>query len=234
MTTLLYLVRPGDHNPELQYSLRSVERNLLMPDLNVVTVGYCPRWLNPDYHVQGNRLSTSPENVWDNVRIGCKAFDTLDEVIIMNDDFFVLDPTIGIVPTYRGTMAEHLATLGPNKANWWARSLHLTNDWLVANGFEEPLSYELHRPFPVDPARMANCLEAFESDSNLDTVPPQWRTIYGNMTKMQAHQAIDVRMRRNGAGTPVGTAWVSTSDEVWRAYSATVGRFLDSKSRWER
>lgn len=234
MTTLMYLVRPGDHNPELQYSLRSVQRNLLMPDLNLVTVGYCPRWLKPDYHVPGNNLSTSPENVWDNVKIGCEAYSTLDEVIVMNDDFFILDPATSVVPTYRGTLDAHLATLGPNKSTWWARSMLFTEQVLAGEGIEDRKSYDLHRPFPVNPAAMADSLKAVEGKYGGWLVPPQWRTIYGNMTQMEAYQVDDVRLRRNGAGVPLGTGWVSTSDEVWRAYQGPISRFLSEPSRWER
>lgn len=234
MTILLYPVRPGDHNPELQYSLRSVQRNLLIEDLQIVTVGYCPRWLEPDQHIAGNKMSTSPMNVWENIKVGCQELADETRVLVMNDDFFLLDPITSVVQVYRGTLAEHLTQLGGNSNNWWARSMRLTMDYLQAQGYDEPLSYDLHRPFWVDPQLMADVLGKVEADLDLSSgVPPQWRTVYGNMVAEPAHQVDDVRLRR-GHPANMGSAWVSTSDETWRMHAPVITRFLREPSRWEK
>lgn len=240
MITLMYLVRPGDHNPELQYSLRSIEKNLLVDDIEVVFVGHCPRWADPDRFVVGNKQTTGPDNVWDNVKIGCEDLANAlgrHEVVVMNDDFFVLEPVTEILPTYRGLLSDHLALLGPNAGNWWARSLRDTRACLTQYGLSEELqkSYDLHRPFPVIASDMAETLaHVEESWGRPSGVPPQWRTIYGNLVGMDAVQADDVRLRRSGGGREFGSSWVSTSDDSWRIYSNRIMPGLEQKSRWER
>lgn len=49
---LICPVRPGDRNEELRYALRSWEANLLLPGgLELLVVGHCPPWLQPDQFV---------------------------------------------------------------------------------------------------------------------------------------------------------------------------------------
>ena len=115
---LICPVRPGDTNEELRYALRSWETNLHPVQqwderLSLMTVGYKPSWLNPDEHVEGNRYTSMPLAVFDNVRLGAEAADMCGEsVVFMNDDFFCLDPVGAVLPVRRN------ATLDENRAQF--------------------------------------------------------------------------------------------------------------------
>lgn len=232
---LICPVRPGDTNEELRFALRSWEANLILDGgLTLMTVGYKPTWLEPDLHVDGNRFTSMPLAVYDNIVLGSEraAADGVDEVIFMNDDFFCLDPVGKVLPVHRGiTLAKHLAVFPANAGLWWPRSLRLTASWLAGEGFPDPMSYEVHRPLVASPAGMLEALHRWGPADKGDTVP-QWRTAYGVINEVEAHPVVDAKLglRATGYGTP----WVSTSDQSWRRYAPQIKPRFQKPSRWER
>lgn len=233
---LICPVRPGDSNEELRFALRSWETNLHLPGgLELWTVGYCPTWLAPDRHIDGNRHKSVALAVFDNVALAARQAAAYDEVVFMNDDFFCLDPVGAILPVKRDiTLAEHVAKFPERAGLWWPTSLRLTASWLAEQGFPHPDSYEVHRPLLASPAGMDEALSRWNGGSihwTPDTVP-QWRTAYGILNEVEAYPVADVKLGRSITG--VGTPWVSTSDETWRIYQRDIKRRFQKPSRWEK
>ncbi len=231
---LICPVRPGDTNEELRYALRSWETNLILPTaLHLMIVGHCPSWLKPDWFVQGNRHTSMPFAVFDNIRLGAEEATQfkIEEAVYMNDDFFCLDPVGAILPVRRDiTLAEHIAKFPPSSSLWWPRSLALTASWLAEAGFPHPWSFEAHRPLICKPEAMFESLSRWDIDSG-DTVP-QWRTAYGALNEVEAYPIVDAKL---GPRTPgIGTPWVSTSDQTWRRYAPQVKKRFQKPSRWEK
>lgn len=230
---LICPVRPGDTNEELRYALRSWETNLVLPSLELMTVGHCPAWLDPDVHVPGNHFKSAPLAVFDNVRLGAEVAADMGarEVLYMNDDFFCLDPVAAVPPVKRNiSLAKHIAGMGaPN--TWWGRSLRLTASWLTEQGYPTPDSYEVHRPLPAAPHAMLSALDAWGPADKGDMVP-QWRTAYGVLNQIEAYPVGDAKLglRQTGVGTP----WVSTSDQTWRRYALPIKKRFQKPSVWER
>lgn len=231
---LICPVRPGDYNEELRYALRSWQTNLILPDgLQLMTVGYKPKWLEPDWHFKGNDFKSMPHAVFANVKQGAgRAVDLqFEECVYMNDDFFCMDPVGCVLPVKRNlTLAQHIASFPANGSAWWARSLRLTASWLSEAGFPHPDSYEVHRPLLASPSGMFEALSRWDLGSS-DSVP-QWRTVYGTLNKVEAYPVVDAKLgtRQSGVGTP----WISTSDQTWRRYSTTIKQRFQKPSRWER
>ena len=239
MTVLICPVRKGDSNEELRYAIRSWETNLILETgLQLWTVGYCPTWLNPDRHIEGNAYESMPHAVFDNVLTAAVVADDEgeDEVVFMNDDFFCLDPVGELLPVKRDvSLRSQLSTFPHGVGTWWPRSLLATLDYLAEQGFEDPDSFELHRPLVANPRVMAEVLGAWVDSAgyhleDIDTVP-QWRTVYGVMGKVEAYPARDAKLSAKQRG--VGTPWVSTSDQSWRVYSASIRKRFQKPSRWE-
>lgn len=233
MTLLICPVRPGDSNEELRYAMRSWETNLVLPNLTLLTVGHKPAWVQPDYHVEGNHYPSVPHAVFDNVRLGSRAAANMnyDEAVFMNDDFFCLDPVGVILPVRRNcSLAQHLAQFPPNAGLWWPRSLRRTAEWLTEQGFPDAPSYEVHRPLVVSPRGMVKALNQWGETAREDTVP-QWRTVYGVTQRVDAHPVEDAKL--GGRLTGVGTPWISTSDQTWRRYAASMRARFPEPSRWE-
>jgi hypothetical protein len=237
---LICPVRPGEYNEELRYALRSWQTNLIFPEgLTLMTVGFKPSWLAPDWHVDGNHYKSMPLAVFDNVLLGAKKAIELEysQCIYMNDDFFCLDPIGGVVPVRRDcTLAEHIAKFPRNGGLWWPRSLRLTADWLAEAGFPQPESYEVHRPLPATPEGMFRALSRWVRESGWeqgdipDTVP-QWRTLYGVLNGIEAHPVRDVKISLNGRG--ITSPWLSTTDENWRMFAQMMKRRFQKPSKWE-
>lgn len=204
---VVYIVRNGDRNEELRYSLRSVWFNL-RPE-SVWLVGYKPTWVGGVGHILGNGRKLKPANVYHNVLTACTARATPDRFILFNDDFFVTRP-VTEVPVYkRGLLSDHLLLPKVQRQanSWWGRSLGLTLELLKNEGIEDPVSYELHVPFPVEKDRMAETLQRFSGVNPLN--PPQWRSLYGNL-----HQ-IGGAVRPDCKGKEVGVPFHSSDDSNW-------------------
>lgn len=234
---LICPVRPGDNNEELRYAMRSWETNLhLSHGLELMTVGYEPSWMRAEHHIPGNIHKSMPLAVFDNVLRGAKAAVDMghDDVVYMNDDFFCMDPVGSILPVKRNcTLAEHIAVFPGGAATWWPRSLRLTASWLAEQGFPHPDSYEAHRPLFCDAGGMVEALSRWaDAHGGLTPdLPPQWRTMYGVINKVEAYPVVDAKLGIRAPG--IGTPWVSTSDQSWRRYGLDIKRRFQKPSRWE-
>lgn len=211
MKDAVWFVRPGP-NEELRFALRSAHANAGVE--NVWIVGDPPPWYTGP-RIPGNRFGPKKtRNVYDNVRIIAEHPDLPDEVAVWNDDFFAMQPA-RVEMAYRCTLAEHLTRV--TSRGWWWQSLMLTRTYLRRNGHRDPLSYELHRPFPIVRADMARIL-ADAAKVRPDN-PPQWRTLYGVLADAGGTQDHDGKVYGPQRPIPSGP-WLSTSD-------GNVGRVMD-------
>ena len=232
MFDIVYPVRPGDVNEELRYSLRSLDVNY--PNHGTVwIVGFQPSWLTNVKFIEGNASSNGHANVYQNVLAACRHSGVSENAIIFNDDFFVTEPVTDIPLAYRGTLAEHLnlpRLKATNAKSWWKDSLLTTQVCLQALGFEDPLSYELHIPMPVNTRLMRETLERFNDVTPHN--PPQWRTLYGNL---HVDPNAAVRMGDGKAFRPgqIRRPYLSTTDLSWRHFRPGLSTMFPTPSRYE-
>jgi hypothetical protein len=224
---LAYPVRPGDDNDELRYSLRSL-RNL--PDVETIwIVGHKPEWLKGVEHLDGNPCDSGPVNVYANIRTICEHPDLPPDVLMMNDDFYITRPVGRIPAYYRGTLTEHINLPRTQaKRGWWLDSLTATRTCLQAHGIPEPISYELHIPMKVNRADMADSLAMMQHVTPDN--PPQWRSIYGNLSSIGGRQRDDVKTY--GPAEPK-EPFHSTQDRSFRHARPYLERLFPDPSQWE-
>jgi hypothetical protein len=222
---LVYLVRNGERNDELRHSLRSLVN---LPHGRVWVVGHRPKWLTGVEHIRGNRYPSKELNVYDNLQLACQQVDA-DRFVVMNDDFFVMRPA-QLRWWHRGTLTDHIAELNPGLSKW-RTSLCNTLEWLTAQGFTDPLSYELHVPVVMERDKLADILARAVGKG----VPAQWRTLYGNWWQVRSTRRADVRVRRVAAGVKAGT-FLSTDDSTFRTHPAglLVQTMFPEPCRYER
>lgn len=238
LNVLVCPVRPGDDNEELRYALRSWEANLIgAAQIPLWVVGHCPRWLQPDVFILGNRFKSAPLAIFDNIRLATEeAVEAgVEEYLLMNDDFFCMYPTYGVPVVHRGmTLAEHAALAGPaGSDHWYPRALRETSTYLREQEMDTT-SYEVHSPLPVTPRAMHAALSMWR-DHNPATFEfaPLARSLYGNGCNFDAEYAVeDCKLGTNSIG--MGTPWISTSDQAWRRFRASLVRRFRKPSRWER
>lgn len=224
---VVYPVRGGDNNPELRWSLRSLEQNF--PHATVWLVGYQPSWVTGVEFIRGNHRALRA-NIYFNLLEACRTKGVGDRFVVMNDDFFVTAPVTEIPVLYRSTLVEHLALpkVVARSQHWWSRSLHTTLSVLQAEGFEVPLSYELHTPFVADKALMRDTLERFALVDQAN--PPQWRTLYGNINQIGGRQGFDGKCYRPG---PIQVPFHSTDDSSFRHFHVQLAEAFPEPSRYE-
>ena len=222
---LILPVRPGDSNEELRYALRSWQQNVSYGDLKLLTVRFKPSWLKSDFHVTGNRHGSTVLNVFDNVRLGSIEASRLgcSSALYVNDDFFCLSEIEEVLPVRRNmTLAQHIAQYPRFGGGDFAESLRVTRRMLEEVGHADPYSYEVHQPFLVNPDRMSEVLNAIDLSSGV----PQWRTMYGVVTGLEAHPVIDMS---EGFEEP----WMSTTDHTWLRHSRNIMARFPEASQWE-
>jgi hypothetical protein len=177
---VVYLVRPGNDNEALRMSLRSL-RFMVEPIDSLTISGYTPCWLNKSkiHIINGNKYEDKWYNVFDNAKLVAEDDDLPDDIVVMNDDFFILKP--GFAPTMQGRcdFRNHLMKLRPQaRKQAWGRSLRGTQVFLKEIGIDNPISFELHTPFPVDKGKMLDVMDICSGWQG--ELPPQWRSVYGN------------------------------------------------------
>lgn len=226
---VIYPVRPGDSNEELRYSLRSLAMNL--PHGRVWIVGHRPSWVCGVEFIDGGNTAPHPRaNLYRNLLLACTHPGVSDDVVIFNDDFFLIGKTESVPTYYRCSLEQQYTNLvrkaGPR--GWWQESLKTTWDTLVAEGFDNPLSYELHVPFPCNRHRMADVLDRFGDVTAHN--PPQWRTLYGVTQNIGGTPHADCKMMRPG---PVQRPYHSTDDLSWRYFRGRFQQMFAKPCRYE-
>lgn len=197
------------HDNELRYSLRSVCKHL--PHARVIVLGMHPPWLTGVGYLPVSDRFTMPVR---NTLAKLEALVNSDLVgprfVWMNDDIFLLhayDPDAPMVVT--GTLAHHISAGAPgDKA--YTDVLESGLSLRHSLGIAEPLNYDTHHPLVMETAKVKQMLARFGGEGSLYP----WRTVYGNMHRVPAQVAPDVKQRRNFRMPRYGDAVLSIDDGV--------------------
>ncbi len=167
---VLYVVRQGDKNAALRYSLRSLGN---LPHRRVFIAGYCPDWVRGVTAVEAPRRSNKFDSIEENVRHGVLHPDMGEHVVYMNDDFYITQPIDQVPVTHGGLINQYL---GQQELKIRMRQ----TERILADEFEgaELYAYDgIHMPLPL----------VTDSARGLLTSIPQgclWRTWYGNCMRI--------------------------------------------------
>lgn len=197
----VYLVREGDDNEELRYSLRTLAKNV--PHSGVWIVGHKPRWVSDDVaHIPTVQGPDAHANQCVALRAASAAIPGRFDV--WNDDFYALRRT-NVTLQHQGPLADHHAryfAVRPRAA--YVARLLATLDYLGPGA----LSYEIHRPIPVVGADLVEVLDEIDANPGL---PLQWRSLYGNRHRGKG------RLVKDRLGWWPESTWCSTDEYTWRA-----------------
>lgn len=215
---IVYFVKDGVKNEELRYSLRSVCQN--MPFKRVWVFGGCPQNIVPDVRV---RVDQTGKTKWDKVRnmykMVCENKEVTDNLILFNDDFFIMKPTGHISPIYRCTLDEHIPKLERNFGNKptpYSRLLRDCRSKLKEMGATQ-LSYELHTPFIFNKKKLLRMIEEYPNQHCA-------RTFYGNVYKIGGEKTNDVKIfsikpgfdYKNSQFLSTDDPIVNINNDIWR------------------
>lgn len=204
---VVYVVRLGDRNEPLRWSLRSLTN---VPHDRVWLAGHCPPWVAetagwvPVEQAQRARWT----NVRENLRAACSCPDVSDPFLLFNDDFYAVEPVTEVPVMHRGPVERWLQA---RKGGTYAKGLQATVELLAREGIEGPLNYGCHVPLPVRKGPMLDALDV------LDRLPEQaWhvRTFYGNRERLGGVEIADPKVYTASQDPPEGP-WVSTDSPSW-------------------
>ena len=213
-------VRVGATNQQLRYALRSWAANI--PHRHVWIVGHLPTWARDVRHIPTRQNGTKYQNTTAAVRAACLNQDVSETFLLCNDDFFVMKPQEAGVPVlHRGPVSrvEAYYTSRAQRPGRYLRGLRATRDLLVSLGHENPLSYELHVPLPVEKTGMLTALDVCR---RLDVVHK--RTAYGVLNNIGGEEIRDVKVLNRSPKFDRTSPFLSTMPDSFA--HGQVGQFI--------
>lgn len=177
----VYVCRSGE-NEELRYSIRSLVKNL--PDVKVWVIGDAPSWYT------GKLIKTESHRdkyvtVRRNLTILTETEEIGEDFVLMNDDFFIMQPMDSIRVWHRGSLSASCNVRKQLQAySAYTQFLLATYKTITHLGVADPLDYELHTPLPMTKKSLA------------DAVKRQglWRSIAANQNGIGGEEHQDVKI----------------------------------------
>lgn len=185
----VYLLKHDIENnsEEFRYSLRSLCN---IPHERVVVIGDKPKWLKNVLHIPVAQDKTKHENVNANIKAAIADNQISDEFVLMNDDFFIMQPLDKIEPLHFGNMQEvidHYRERYQEDTPYIQNMVHAMK-LLQSHGYANPYSYELHMPMVMQRSKLKELYE--EYDGRLY----QFRSYYGNYAQVGGDKVTDVKV----------------------------------------
>lgn len=203
MVDFVYAVGHGENNPELKFSLRSLEK-FAPSGSRVFVFGGKPSFLSNavnHIHVTQDRQCKF-KNVLDTVRAISEYDELDDEIVFMNDDFIALRSIS--IDDLRGAFKGKLSSFGSTTS--YKRAFDDNAEKMRVELGYDALDYELHLPMILSRACIRKMFEDHGETLNQLRIP-LWRSWYGNMFITPDNKTADVKMHKDGI--PHGK-WIST------------------------
>ncbi len=180
--TFVYICRAGE-NEELRYSIRSVVASF--PNADIIVVGEPPEWYDGDY-IKVKQAFTKYRNAYNNLQTICMSSKIPENFIVMNDDFYIMDKIDDVGYFHDGLLQDKADMyFDVYQHSEYTKRLYTTVSKLQRLGYKNPLSYEVHVPFPVEKWKLAR---ATRNEALL------WRSMYGNIYGVGGTQIDDVKV----------------------------------------
>lgn len=165
---VVYICREGD-NEELRYSIRSVIKN--MPHDNIWVVGGKPNWYKGNY-VEVRQYRSKLINARSNMEAIANSDEISDDFILMNDDFFIMQPIDSVEYYYSGPLMNKIEYfMNKHPSSTYTKLLKQSFKVLRRHGVGYPLDYSLHVPMVMNKQKLKRILQLNIS----------WRLAYGNI-----------------------------------------------------
>lgn len=222
----VYMVRPGDDNDELRFSLRSIEANCPWVS-EVVTVGHRPRWCRPDLHLEVAADGRSKyQQVRHQVEVVLGHLEISRRWSLWNDDFFCLAPATEPPNWHMGPIEATCRSWRPGAyRGLMAATLRL----LRSEGCPTTWLYATHTPMEIESEALGAALDV-EARHGARTLT---RSLYGNLAQLGGLEVDDVKLTNHHDLPDFDRTWLSTGDVTWFFVAREMARRFPRRSRWE-
>ena len=201
---VIYPYRRALDEFELRFSLRSLNN---LPHSRVIVAGERSRILTRfARQVIVRRIRNPYQCSTNNVVQAIQHEGVTGDFVLMNDDFFVMQPWKSKLH-YRCTMQEYLDSGLPKRA--YREAIERTMELLAAHGVADPKFYGVHGPVIMDAGKLLDVVRDFEGETYL------LKSLYFNLHPQRASKRKDVKLHAWEGVEPTGDI-VSTSDKCGR------------------
>ena len=217
----VYIIKPNEKGDELRYSLRSIDKHY--PNHKVWIVGYKPSWVQNVQYLPTKQTGTKWSNSTNNVISICNCPEISEDFILMNDDFFCINPTMSledIIDSNFGLL-DDVVYRYRNLKSGWARGFKYINELMQNLNIKGPLySYEAHLPLKINKKKFLEVISFPEVQKFMQTSKVlHKRTLYKNYDKPEKSIILKtdtkVTLKKDNSRTLIQTTgWLSTADGV--------------------
>ena len=222
---LVYILKPGENNTDLRYSLRSVFANVKSFD-RIWFSGFKPSWVGDeaglvtpysDPLLEGSKW----KNAMANVVAACKCPDVSSPFALMNDDFFAINPVSldTDLNFSRGPLELNIRRFKYDLTSHWKKSFCQTRALLRKMGVQHFDDFALHMPMLIDKDDFLLMADRPEVRQHLrEHAMLSYRSVYGNMFYKNPEAVEDCKIARH-CDMPKKFAdrqWISVFDNVTR------------------
>ena len=164
-----------DEGRELRYSLRSLQN---LPHNQVYMVApHIPDWVQEVGWIPWEQLPEKQLDISEKYKALVNAVYLSDEVVVMDDDYYIIKPMREVPLIYNMPLAAKARTR-PNRKDEMGIMLRNTYRLLLQHKIGVPLAAVLHVPFPITRSALPVHLEDGRG-------PYEWKTIYLNWAMSQ-------------------------------------------------
>ena len=178
----VYIIKPGEKGTDLRYSLRSIAKHY--PNNKVWIIGYKPTWVTNVEYLPVKQTGTKWSNSTNNVIEACKCEAISEDFILMNDDFFCIDPTLPleiIIDSSLGLIDDVIDRYKKMRGDW-AKGFIYINELMDKLKLPKPYySYEAHLPLRINKEKFLEVISLPEVQKFMQTSKVlHKRTLYKN------------------------------------------------------
>lgn len=231
---VVYIVRPGDRNDELRYSLRSLAN---LPHDRVWIVGHRPPWVTNVTHVVAEQGGYKHANTW-RAWLTIAAHDGIsDEFVLFNDDMFVMHPVDRVPLWWREPLDVWVDRWARCGVRGYARAMSTVK--LLADAGVDVAggkAWELHTPMPARKEALVAAVEAALSlGSGIELASMlSKRTWYANHARLVGEQGNDCKIRsdqewQQAGGAAEVSSWPFLSTDDASFARSQVGEYIRAR-----
>lgn len=196
---LVYMLKMGNYNPDLKYSLRSVQKYVRGYD-RIWIVGFKPIWIQNVEYLKVQQNSSKYRNSLNNIIHMCLCNDISDNFVLMNDDFIAhedvnIQTDLNLCLSSLDKKIEKFKTY-PHSS--WRDGFKDVKELLVKLGSEYFMDFEVHAPMVFNKNKF---LSLINKDEIVDFVKHHdvlhYRTLYGNMYYKNPKSIRDVKISKD-------------------------------------
>lgn len=244
---LVYILKQSDINPDLKFSLRSVEKFCTYRKIWVV--GYKPNWVRNVEYLPTVQSSNKWVNSMTNIVAACNCQEISDDFVLMNDDFFMLRNIIDWKKTFNlclNTIDEEAKKYENKKPSRWQYGFLYAKDLLDKLNCTRRYNYEYHGPIIFNKEKFLKMLEIPEiaeitSTNKCFHKRSMYKNIYPDLDLPIPRQFSDTKLRLNYdlLNMFLHESFISVFDDVvdndirYPKINAFLYRMFPEKSKYE-